>query len=74
MRASNREEKNRESKRKYTVRRRAMNEKKKRIFFIQVVSLCIVISILYSKIIRNLSYNFFPSKRKGFHINLCVIV
>ena len=57
MRASNREEKNRESKRKYTVRRRAMNEKKKRVFFIQVVSLSIVISILYSEIIRNLSYD-----------------
>ena len=59
MRASNREEKNRESKRKYTVRRRAMNEKKKRVFFTQVVSLSVVISILYSEIIRSLSYDFF---------------
>ena len=57
VRASNREEKNRESKRKYTVRRRAMNEKKKRVFFTQVVSLSVVISILYSEIIRNLSYD-----------------
>ena len=59
MRASKREEKNRESKRKYTVRKRAVNEKKKRVFFTQVVSLSVVISILYSEIIRSLSRDFF---------------
>ena len=45
MRASKREEKNREGKRKYTVRKRAESEKKKRVFFTQVVSLSVVISI-----------------------------
>ena len=49
VRASKREEKNREGKRKYTVRKRAASEKKKRVkrelFFTQVVSLSIVISI-----------------------------
>ena len=74
MRASKREEKNRESKRKYTVRKRAVSEKKKRVFFTQVVSLSIVISILYSEIIRSLSRGFFPSRRKGFHVNLCIFV
>ena len=58
MRASKREEKNRESKRKYTVRKRAVSEKKKRVFFTQVVSLSVVISILYSEIIRSLSRGF----------------
>ena len=59
MRASKREEKNIEGKRKYIVRKRAVSEKKKRVFFFtQVVSLSVVISILYSEIIRNLSRGF----------------
>ena len=58
MRASKREKKNRESKRKYTMRKRAASEKKKRVFFIQVISLSVVISILYSEIIRSLSCGF----------------
>ena len=46
MRASNREEKNRESKRKYTVTKRAVSENKIRVFFLlQVISLSVVISI-----------------------------
>ena len=61
MRASKREEKNKESKRKYTVRKRTVSQKKKRVFFFftQVVSLSVVISILYSEIIRSLSRGFF---------------
>ena len=35
-RASKREEKNRESKRKYTVRKRAVSEKKKRVFLLKL--------------------------------------
>ena len=35
-----------------------MSEKKKRVFFTQVVSLSVVISILYSEIIRSLSRGF----------------
>ena len=58
VRASNREEKNRESKRKYTVKKSAVSEKKKWVFFTQVVSLSVVISILYSEIIRSLSRDF----------------
>ena len=58
MRASKREEKNRESKRKYIVKKRAVSEKKKRVFFTQVVPLSVVISIQYSEIIRNLSCGF----------------
>ena len=65
MRASKREEKNRESKRKYIVKKRAVSEKKRRVFFFtQVVSLSIVISILYSEIIRNLSYDFFLQRER----------
>ena len=59
MRASKREEKNRESKRKYTVRKRAVSEKKKRVLFTQVVSLSVVVSLLYSEIIWSLSRDFF---------------
>ena len=35
-----------------------MNEKKKRVFFTQVVYLSVVIFILYTEIIRSLSYDF----------------
>ena len=58
MRASKREEKNRESKRKYIVKKSAVSEKKKRVFFTKVVPLSVVISIQYSEIIRSLSRGF----------------
>ena len=60
VRVSKREEKNREGKRKYTMRKRAMSEKREResFFFTQVVSLSVVISIWYSEIIRSLSPGF----------------
>ena len=52
------EEKNRESKRKYIVKKRAVSEKKKRVFFTKVVPLSVAISIQYSEIIRSLSRGF----------------
>ena len=76
VRASQREEKNREGKRKYTVRKRVVSEKKKIDFFIQVVSLRVVISIWYSEIIRSLSRDF-SFKEKGFvckSLCFCVVV
>ena len=47
VRASKREEKNRENKRKYTVKKKAVSEKRKKkwVYFSQVVSLSVVISI-----------------------------
>ena len=46
MRASKREKKNRESESKYTVKKRTVSEKKKRVFFFtQVIFLGVVISI-----------------------------
>ena len=41
------------------MRKRVVSKKKKESFFTQVVSLSVVISILYSEIIRNLSRGFF---------------
>ena len=55
-----------ESKRKYTVRKKAVSGKKKRVFFfffIQVVFLSVVISILYSEIILSL-YSGFSLQRE----------
>ena len=43
-----------------------MSETKKRVFFTQVVSLIVVISILYGKIIRSLSRNFFLQRERVF--------
>ena len=73
MRASKKGKKNTEIKRnceRYTVKKRAVNEKKKRVFFFiaQVVSISVIV-----KLFENLSHNFFFKKRV-FYVNFCIFM